>query len=99
MKRADRIARMEARLNALRKLTDRCGEAADALLDARNDLQRLREYYGGKDWFADREADEAGRLPDGLARGVLTEDAVYDLLEDCHDLGLRLLRTAEALLR
>ena len=28
----------------------------------------------------DYEDDEAGRLPEGLARGVLSEDAVYNLL-------------------
>ena len=99
MKRAERIAKMEECLNRLRALTDACGEDVEALLAAQDDLRRLRAYYGGKDWFEDRAADEAGRLPEGLRRGVLTEDAAYDLLEDCHELGLRLLRAAETLLQ
>ena len=99
MKRTERIERMEERLNALRALTDQCADAAEALCAAREDLRRLRDYYGSETWFSDRAADEAGRLPEDLRRGVLTEDAVYDLLGDCRGLGLLLLRAAEALLR
>ncbi len=38
----------------------------------------------------DFEADEAGKLPEGLKRGVLSEDAVYDLIIEHHELMARI---------
>ena len=42
----------------------------------------LREYYESPDWRADFEADEAGKFPKDLKRGVLSEDGIYNLLEE-----------------
>lgn len=44
-------------------------------------LRVLSDYYGSAAWKRDFAADEAGRLPAGLKRGVLSEDGVYHLLE------------------
>jgi hypothetical protein len=62
-------------------------EAYDAV---REDLEALRRYYEGGDWRRDFEADEAGRLPEGLKRGVLSEDGLYNLLCDSDALRGRL---------
>lgn len=40
---------------------------------------RLTEYYGGPLWRADFEMDGQGLLPEGLKRGVLSEDGVWNL--------------------
>jgi hypothetical protein len=40
----------------------------------------LTEYMDGGQWMKDYEADERGELPADLKRGVLSEDALYDLL-------------------
>jgi len=45
-------------------------------------LKILIDYYEGPLWREDFEADEAGKLPKDLKRGVLSEDAVYNLLTD-----------------
>ena len=42
----------------------------------------LEEYYTSGEWRADYEADEAGLFPADLKRGVLSQDGVYDLLEE-----------------
>ena len=42
--------------------------------------------------MTDYEADEAGKLPAELKRGVLSEDTVYDLITEYRDLGGRMLR-------
>ena len=44
--------------------------------------EKLRQYYEGPSWRADFEADESGLLPKSLCRGVLSEDALYNLLEE-----------------
>ena len=51
-------------------------------------IRKLEEYYEGPLWKEDFEADEAGRLPAKLKRGVLSEDGVYNLLEKI-DIRLR----------
>lgn len=45
-------------------------------------LKMLEEYYESPLWLQDYDDDDAGRLPADLARGVLTQDALYDLLCD-----------------
>ena len=44
-------------------------------------LRLLDAYYTSGEWREDYEADERGELPPDLKRGVLSQDAVYDLLE------------------
>lgn len=75
MDAVSRIAEMEARM-------DRVRSALAAVEAAGADLCILTEYYEGGQWLRDYELDEAGKLPPGLKRGVLSEDGLYDLLRD-----------------
>lgn len=45
-------------------------------------LRRLSDYYSSPAWKRDYAADEAGLLPKDLKRGVLSEDGIYDLLNE-----------------
>lgn len=50
------------------------------------DLEKVRaleDYYAGQ-WKEDYESDERGELPPDLKRGVLSQDALYDLLGEKH---------------
>ena len=38
--------------------------------------------YTSVEWQNDYEADERGEFPPDLKRGVLSQDALYDLLEE-----------------
>ena len=42
----------------------------------------LDEYYTSGEWQEDYEADERGELPPDLKRSVLSQDVLYDLLEE-----------------
>ncbi len=42
----------------------------------------LDEYYTSGEWREDYEADERGELPPDLKRSVLSQDVLYDLLEE-----------------
>lgn len=52
----------------LRELSDKVGE--------------LERYLSGAEWKADFAADESGLLPRDLKRGVLSEDGLWNALED-----------------
>ena len=45
-------------------------------------LWLLDAYDTSDQWREDYEADERGELPPDLKRGVLSQDALYDLLDD-----------------
>lgn len=88
-----RISAMEERLNRAAGALCRLDAALADLETLRQDVAVLAAYYEGPLWRADFEADERGLLPPDLRRGVLSEDAVYDLLEE-YDAVLEKLRQA-----
>lgn len=79
--RIARITAMEEIYDRARIVLDAAQEKPSELAAFQPELARLAAYYEGPLWRADFEADEAGRLPANLKRGVLSEDGLYDLLE------------------
>lgn len=77
----ERIQEMEEILDRANKVIDEIGSKISELEALQPDIQKLEKYYTGKEWKADFKLDEEGKLPSDLKRGVLSEDAVYDLLE------------------
>ena len=88
--RIRRITEMETRFDRISHVLQETGVCPDRLDAIRDDIQTLSEYYEGSLWREDFEADEAGLLPQDLKRGVLSEDAVYDLLTEYDALKSRL---------
>jgi hypothetical protein len=77
----DRIRQMEELYDKALEIMDKAKEDPDSFLDFQSEISKLEDYYTGKLWIKDFELDEAGKLPDGLKRGVLSEDGIYNLLE------------------
>ena len=50
--------------------------------ELRRKISLLEYCYSSGEWRKDYETDEAGLLPAGLKRGVLSQDGVYDLLAE-----------------
>ena len=85
-----RIRKMERRLNRASAAVKRLEAALDKWEAVQEDIAALEEYYGGDLWKQDFADDEAGLLPADLNRGVLSEDALWDLLTACKELKERL---------
>lgn len=99
------MSKQTERIMAMEQRYDQCQDAADRMLDALYvyettfaDLQKLAGYYEGKQWMKDFEDDEKGKLPHDLKRGVLSEDAVYDLLTDSREISVRMLKIVEKMM-
>ena len=75
-----RVREMEARYDELAHVLDELDDAVAAFERFGPELQKLRDYMESGQWKADFEADEAGLIPPGVKRGVLSEDGLYDLL-------------------
>ena len=85
-----RVRAMEEDYNAVAEAVKALEEAVAGFEEVACRLQRLSEYMDSGQWRRDFEADEAGRLPSDLPRGVLSEDGLYNLLEDVEALRARL---------
>ncbi len=46
------------------------------------DMRILATYLGGGQWLRDYQADEQGRIPKGMKRGVLSQDGLYNLVTE-----------------
>ena len=82
----ERISQMEEILDRALSVMAELEKNLSELESLQPDIQKLEAYYTGKDWKADFRLDEQGKLPQDLKRGVLSEDAVYDLLEKNREL-------------
>lgn len=94
------------RIEAMETLLNECAEAVAAYAEAterfgaiQEKIRILSDYIGGETWFEDREADEQGRLPQGLRRGVLTEDLGYDVIVGNRDVAIRMLEIATDIMK
>ena len=85
-----KIRTMEEKLNRCRAAVDALNHALDAFNAVQADLCALEAYSGSDAWFSHLAADERGELPPSLCRGVLSQDALYDLLQDADALRRRL---------
>ena len=56
-------------------------EARRTVEPFREEIEALDYYQRSGLWQQDFEADEAGKLPSGIRRSVLSEDGLYNLLE------------------
>ena len=83
---------MERRMERAAKAVIRLSAALEDYEAVQGDIYALSEYYGSKEWKQDFADDEAGRLPADLKRGVLSEDAIWNLLSDAHELDNRLIK-------
>ena len=64
--------------------------ALDKWDEAQEGLAKLKAYYDSEQWKQDYADDEAGLLPANLRRGVLSEDAIWNILTDITALEKRL---------
>ena len=85
---------MELRFDKVRHSLAGLEEAVSWYMECKDDLALLRDYMASGLWRKDFEADEAGKVPADLKRGVLSEDGLYDLLQDAD----RILKKAEEVL-
>ena len=85
-----RIRKMERHLNRASAALKRLSSALDKYDEAKEDIAVLSAYYASNDWKQDYADDEAGRLPKNLKRGVLSEDGIWNLLEEHRELQERM---------
>ena len=78
----DRIKEMESYLDDVSGAIKDLSEALTDYLAIREKYYKLQDYYDSELWMQDFEADEAGKIPKRIKRGVLSEDTLFDLITE-----------------
>lgn len=92
--RTDRIAYMERILDEHARRIRQLEEALTAFQSGQEMYEELKNYYGSEEYFSDAEASNNGELPESLKCGVLSEDAVFELIGDNFKAAVSMLETA-----
>ncbi|MBQ1905456.1 MAG: DUF4298 domain-containing protein [Bacteroidales bacterium] len=85
-----RITEMEEKFDSLQQSVRALEDAITQSQDFRDNYKALKKYMDSGKWLKDYEADEKGELPPDLKRGVLSQDGLYDLLQDASDVIISL---------
>ena len=78
---------MEQCLNELTAAVKTMRAAWNTFQGTHKTARKLDAYLGSKAWRNDRADDEAGKLPQDLKRGVLSEDGIWNALEEYRQLA------------
>ena len=84
--RIERISLMEGRYDELTRVLGELDKAIGEYEDLKDGLAALKDYMDSGEWKEDYEADEAGQIPSDLKRGVLSQDGLYNLLQDAEQI-------------
>ena len=82
----ERIVRMERNLDEAAQAVAALSDAMERYRAVLPQIRELADYMDSGAWLRDYDDDCAGKLPSQLKRGVLSEDALYNLLADVHQL-------------
>ena len=85
MNQLERIQYMEQILDDATEAMQQLTKAYERYQALKPRMAELEAYYTSPLWMQDYEDDCAGRIPKDFKRGVLSEDAVYDLLRLQHE--------------
>ncbi|MBQ1820825.1 MAG: GNAT family N-acetyltransferase [Clostridia bacterium] len=96
MDQIERIREMENRFDISTETLAKLVQALDVYEENRQNIRRVAAYYESSQWRKDYEDDEAGRIPNNIKRGVLSQDSVYDLLTLHSDLKKRMKQLGES---
>ena len=82
----DRVRRMEEYLDHLQQVYAVDPDSASQTIQNDADLSAMRDvltrYMESGQWLQDYEAEERGEFPRDLKRGVLSQDTLYDFLQE-----------------
>ena len=95
----ERIQRMEGYLNDYAKTLEETKQAMEQLKEHQESYIQLRDYYSSQVYFDYLELSNQADFPADLPCGVLSEDAVYDLLDEHVQRGVELLEIATKMIK
>lgn len=99
MQTYEHITKMENILDTHSAQLETLNTLLDFVQEHSAEYNQLIEYYYSDQRNQDLQDDKDHLIPQDLSRGVLSEDAIFDLIGDYRDTALRLLETATLILK
>ncbi len=98
-KNIDRIKEMENILNKHSIIIEEFSHCLDKFKASQDDYEKLSNYYSSQAWFDDLKISESKDFPKDINCGVLSEDAVFDLIGENFEIAKQLLDLANRILQ
>ena len=99
MDQIDRINKYEYILNNSNQIIKNLEKTINDLNNIQSDIKSLNDYYGSSEWYKDIDDDKLGLLPKDINKGILSEDAIYNLLIDNKEVAIEMLEVATNILK
>ena len=80
-------------------LLDNLNKSLEEFRNHQEELNKLEKYYYSEEFMKDYDASNKGEIPDDIIQGILTEDAIYDLLGDNYFMAKDLLDLANDIIQ
>lgn len=94
MKDYSHITEMENIMDNHNEKIEELNKLLDYLKDNMDDFEKLIDYYYSDQRNQDLKDDEEGLIDQNLKRGVLSEDAIYDLISEYYECNVKMLELA-----
>ncbi|WP_073997709.1 DUF4298 domain-containing protein [Anaerococcus urinomassiliensis] len=82
-----------------KELIENLAKSLEEFKDHQKELNKLEKYYYSEEFMKDYDASNKGEIPDDIIQGILTEDAIYDLLGDNYFMAKDLLDLANDIIQ
>lgn len=102
MDREERVRKIEEMEEILDKHSEFLGRfrgMLDEFSDSQQQYNLLKEYYTNGEYLQDIESYDQGDLPQNIKCGVLSEDAVFDLIGDNFQIAVKMLEIATGIIK
>lgn len=98
-KNYEHITKMENIMKKQEESITKLKEILDDINKQNKDYKELFDYYYSKQRMEDLKLEEKHLIPENIDRGVLSEDGIYNLFLDTHDIALHMIESALKLLK
>ena len=88
----ERVSTMEKAYDSVTEMVQSLNGSIDKYIELQSKIEMLQRYQESEQWLHDYEADEGGKIPAYIKRGVLSEDGLYSTLCDVEDVEDRMTR-------
>ena len=85
----EHITKNEELLDSISSTIANTNKALEEFKTLKEKSAILNKYYGSKEWFKDKEDLESGKISN-IKAGVLSEDAVWNMLDEIDELMNRM---------
>lgn len=95
----DDVIKYEAILNKSNSLFEQLRDIIDKINENQVEFNELKNYYMSEEYIRDVEISNTTDKYSDVPCGVLSEDAVFDLIGESYDISLEMLETATRILK